>query len=68
MTPAQAAAYIMAQTECAAAERAGMQARNAQDIAHGTSPYYGRDCFVALVSKYGIHHNAVLSCFAEAAG
>lgn len=61
MTPAQAAAYIQSQVACAQIEALAMQAAN---LAHycsnskGSPPYTDKD-FLALVEKYGIHHNAV---------
>lgn len=63
MTVEQTAAYIMAQTECCASERAGMQARNDHNKARGLAPAYGQRAFDALPEKYGIHSNAVLGFY-----
>lgn len=66
MTPAQAAAYIAAMTECAAAERAGMEAQNNHNAVLGLAPLYCKTDFDALIDKYGIHHNAVMTTFQQA--
>ena len=63
MTPEQQVAYIQAQTACAIIEAAGMTAENKQREACGHSMAYVEDDFDAVIQKYGIHHNAVLSLF-----
>lgn len=58
MTPEQNAAYVMAQSACALIEAMGMQADNQQHPQD--QPYTGQD-FAALIERYGIHHNAVIT-------
>lgn len=65
MTHSQGAAYIAAMTECAAAERAGMEAQNKHNAELGISPLYCKSDFDALIDKYGIHHNAVMTVFQQ---
>jgi DMSO/TMAO reductase YedYZ molybdopterin-dependent catalytic subunit len=65
MTPEQQAAFIVAQAACVTAEVAAMQAENAEaalDIRRVTPPWSGAD-FRALIEKYGVHHNAVITMF-----
>ena len=63
MTDEQKAAYVMAMAACAMAEVAGMQAENAHRANGGLGVLYGEDAFGAVLDKYGIHHNTVLSLF-----
>lgn len=65
MTKAQTAAYIIAQSACAQAEILGMQAENEQHKVLGHSMAYDYDAFVAVIEKYGIHHNACITAFNE---
>lgn len=61
MTPEQQAAYIISQTVCALIEAMGMQGSNlAMELGQNFKPYMKAD-FEALLEKYGIHHNAVIS-------
>ena len=64
MTDQQAAAYVFAQAVCAQAEIAALQARN--DCYQDGGTPVGQDEFIAVIEKYGIHHNAVLSTFTNA--
>jgi hypothetical protein len=64
MTEQQAAAYVFSMAVCAQAEIAALQARNASYQDSGTP--VGPDEFIAVIEKYGIHHNAVLTTFQNA--
>lgn len=66
MTPEQSAAYVMAMVACVNAEVAGMQACNQRDAIDRRPPSFAREDFEALISQYGIHHNAVLQTFQDA--
>ena len=61
MTPEQLAIYVNSQVACALIEATGMQAENQQRAHRGESVAYGEERFTALIDKYGIHHNAVLT-------
>lgn len=63
MTPEQKAAYIQSQSVAAMAEVMGMQAENQQRELLGHSMAYTHEDFVAVIERYGIHHNAVISFF-----
>ena len=63
MTPEQRAAYVYAQSVCALAEVEGMKAENMQRDALGQSMAYAEEAFIAVIEKYGIHHNSVLTLF-----
>ncbi len=65
MNEMQQAAYIMAMAACAQVEAIGMAASNAAQLARGGSgpPLYTENDFEALITKYGIHHNAVIAFF-----
>lgn len=72
MTPEQAAAFVIAQAACATAEIEAMKRGN-MDAEHARLktgapefPPYGADDFRAVIEKYGIHYNAVLSTFQAA--
>ena len=62
LTKSEAVAYVHAMVACAQAEIAGMQAYNAQFP--NDQPYSHAE-FVAVIEKYGIHHNAVIGLFQE---
>lgn len=66
MTPEQAAAFIQAQTVCAAAEIAAMQAANRAREEQGHSHAYGEDAFRDVPNEFGIGHNSVLELFRSA--
>lgn len=53
-------AYIVAMAACVNAEVAGMQAENAARAAAGLSQAYTEAAFQEVISRYGIHHNAVI--------
>jgi hypothetical protein len=63
MTPEQQAAFIMAQSACAMAEIAGMQAENQHRAANGDPLMYREDAFNAVILRNGIGHNDVLGFF-----
>ena len=60
MTDEQKAAYIQAMIACVNVEVAAMQAENTHRLNCGNSIAYGEEAFLALIEKYGVHHNAVL--------
>ena len=62
MTPEQQAAFIIAQAACMQAEIAAMQAHNwtLPPNHHGR---YGHNEFMALIEKYDLHSNALISFF-----
>lgn len=62
MTPEQQAAYIIAQAACAMIEVAGMQAEDRAWEKLGFNPHGGEE-YRAVIEKYGIHHNAVITLF-----
>ena len=54
-------AYVHSQIACAMIEAMGMVADNQQRVSVGESPAWVLAHFLAVIEKYGIHHNAVLS-------
>lgn len=62
MTPEQSAAYVNAQAACANAEIAGMQAMDRAWAAQGHGTHNDLD-YKAVIEKYCISHNAVLTIF-----
>lgn len=65
MTSEQKAAFINAQAACATIEAIGMQADNDHRLSLGHSIAYDGEAFQALIDKYGIDHNTVVSFFHE---
>jgi hypothetical protein len=63
MTDEQKVAYVNAMVACAQIEMAGMQAENQHRMNVGNAVAYGEEAFTAIIEKYGIHHNAVLTVF-----
>lgn len=63
MTPEQHAAYINAQAAAARIELEAMKAANWMREMQGHTIAYGEEDFLALIDKYGLHHNAVLTMF-----
>ena len=53
-------AFINAQTACALAEIAAMQAENTQRAIEGYSPAYNYDAFMQVQNTYLISWNAVI--------
>ncbi len=65
MTEEQNAAYVFSQSICALIEAMGMVAENTHRQQCDKSIAYGEETFNALIEKYGIHHNAVLTTYRE---
>ena len=63
MTDEQQAAYVNANAVAALIEAMGMTATNASWINAGQDPVYLQPHFEALIEKYGIHHNSMMSLF-----
>lgn len=63
MTEEQNAAYVFSQATCALIEAMGMIAENAYRASNGEATAYRDEAFNALINKYGIHHNAVVTTF-----
>jgi hypothetical protein len=63
MNAQQKAAYVFAQAVCALAEVEGMKAENRQREYCGNAMAYGYEEFMAVIERYGIHHNAVCNFF-----
>jgi hypothetical protein len=59
-TPEQKAAYLNSQTACALIKMQSMMAENQERESQGKSLAYGEEAFLALIDKYGIHHNAAV--------
>lgn len=55
------AAYVVAQGACAQIEAMAMQAQNTEDIAAGRQLKFKHHDFLALIDKYGIGHNAIIT-------
>jgi len=62
----QTTAYVLAQTACALAEIEGMKAENMQRAVLGQSMAYDEAAFQAVIERYGIHHNGVITMFNSA--
>lgn len=60
MDKIETATYINAMVACALIEAKGMEAANQERQFFNEMPIYGQGAFVALIEKYGIHHNAVM--------
>mgnify|MGYP001823689767 CR=1 FL=1 len=63
MTPEQQAAYINAQAVAASVELEAMKAANWMREMQGHTIAYGEEEFLALIDRYGLGHNAVLTTF-----
>jgi hypothetical protein len=64
MTPEGQVAYVISQSVCAMIEAMGMHAANERAKRSGiilVGLPYGQKDFDELISRYGIHHNAVVS-------
>jgi hypothetical protein len=55
------AAYLNSQVACAMIEAMGMQAENEQRKANGLSMAYVEKDFIALIDRYGLGTNSVIS-------
>jgi len=71
MTPEQQAAYVFSQSVSALIEAIGMFSANqahyykAKEVEGTYMPYFRPEKFNALIDKYGICHNAVLTVFQQ---
>lgn len=65
MTPEQQAAYVISQSVSALIEAMGMTAENRHRLSVGNSVAYGEEAFQAVIERYGIQHNAILSLFGK---
>ncbi|MFA5543031.1 MAG: hypothetical protein WCY49_07095 [Anaerovoracaceae bacterium] len=54
-------AYVIGMAAGALIEAYGMKAENDLRVTQGGSPAYGEKEFFALIEKWGVHHNALLS-------
>lgn len=59
------AAFVFSQTACALIEMEAMKAANAERESQGYSLAYDEEAFLALIDRYAIHHNAVLTQLRE---
>lgn len=66
MNPEETTAYIQAETACALAEIAGMQAENALRAMKGEAPAYVYEHFMEIINRYQISHNAVIGMYQNA--
>lgn len=53
--------YGLSQTTCAILEAMGMVTENQRRTAQGEALAYGEKEFYALMDKYGLHHNNVIT-------
>lgn len=60
MDKEQRTAYINAMVACANIEALGMAAANGHCLMFNEPLPYKREDFLALLDKYGIHHNSVV--------
>ena len=67
MTPEQSAAFVQAQAACMLVELEAMKAANKAREQQGLSPCYGEAAFMALIDRWGVHHNGALSTMMSAA-
>ncbi len=63
MTPEQLASFVFANSVAAFAEIQGMVAENTFREQKGQTIAYDEEAFLAVIEKYGIHHNAVMTTF-----
>ncbi len=59
------AVYAFSQIVCAQIEAMGMAAENHIRHARCEYPAYTHDDFMAILDKYNIHHNAILTTMQE---
>ncbi len=57
--------YIQSQVACALIEMEAMKAANVEREQRGESLAYDEAAFMAIIDKYGIHHNAVIGFMRE---
>lgn len=65
MTEEQRIAYVQAMVCCANIEALGMAAANGHCLMFNEDLPYKREDFLALLDKYGIHHNQVMATLIE---
>ena len=65
MTPEQQAAYVFAQSTGALIEAMGMLSENLDRARRSESPAWCSEEFNNLITKYGIHHNAVMGYYQQ---
>jgi hypothetical protein len=65
MTDDERVAYLRAQTAAALIEMEAMKAANWMREMQGHTIAYGEDEFLALLDKYDLHHNSVISFFRD---
>lgn len=63
MTDEQKAAYVHAQAVAAQAEIEAMKAENQLRIMQGKTIAYGEEAFTAVIERYGLHHNDLMTLF-----
>lgn len=61
----QTVAYVQAQAAAALIEMESMKAANWMREMQGKTIAYGEQEFLALIDKYGLGHNAVLTLFQD---
>lgn len=61
MNAEERAAFVNAQSACAQIEAHGMVAENMQRKALGQPMAYDLNAFAAVITKYGIDHNSVVT-------
>ena len=66
MTPEQAAAYVYAQAVAAQAEIFAMRSHDEWELARGGNGIYTEASYQQVIEKYGLHHNALHTTFADA--
>ena len=54
-------AFLNSQITCAMIEAMGMQARNKIELNKGMDIIYNQEDFLALIDKYGLGHNSVIT-------
>lgn len=65
MDDMQKAAFLMAQTACMLAELEAMKAANRARQMQDQSDAYGENEFLALIDRYGIHHNGAITTLTQ---
>ncbi len=66
MTDQQAAAYVFAQAVAAHAEIQGMVAENLERSSNDGGIVHDHASFLAVIERYGCHHNAIITLYGEA--
>jgi hypothetical protein len=66
MSPAEAVAYLAAQTIACQCELVAMQEANRARLEQGHTVAYGEEAFRNLITQYGLHHNQICELYREA--